>query len=113
MRVCLCLSVVSSLSFLLRYLNYIFCQGELPLPVVELIASMRCNGKDVDMEKAGPGFTLPADIGDLDLSISDLILYGCNLTGEPSSVSRIIQLFKILYVALYCLLAASLSYKCI
>ena len=39
-------------------------------------------GIDITMFKAGPGFTLPANIGDLDPAIAVLNLYNCNLTGE-------------------------------
>ena len=55
--------------------------GELPLPVVRLLASMRCVGKVVSMKRAGPGFTLPANIGDLDPAVTKLSLRECNLIG--------------------------------
>ena len=37
---------------------------------------------EVTMYRAGPGFTLPVNIGDLDPAIAELHLGGCNLTGE-------------------------------
>ena len=36
---------------------------------------------DVDMDEAGPGFTLPANIGDLDPAITELYWGRCCLAG--------------------------------
>ena len=55
--------------------------GELPLPVVCLLTFMQCMGKYVDITRAGPGFTLPANIGDLGQDITVLVLQECNLIG--------------------------------
>ena len=68
--------------------------GELPLPVVHLLADMRLIDLDefgnvphdydmaeIRMGDAGPGFTLPADIGDLDPAINELDLKYLGLTG--------------------------------
>ena len=55
--------------------------GDLPLPVLRLLSSMRHNGKSVDLKGAGPAFTLPANIGDMDPAIKELDLGECNLTG--------------------------------
>jgi len=55
--------------------------GDLPLPVVRLLSFMRRKGKFVDMRRAGPGFTLPANIGDLGPGITELDLGECNLIG--------------------------------
>ena len=38
-------------------------------------------GNHVTMFKAGPGFTLPANIGDLDRAITELNFRWCSLTG--------------------------------
>ena len=55
--------------------------GVLHLPVVRLFSS--CNGRlGLDVIKAGPGFSLPANIGDLDPAITDLNLSNCNLIGN-------------------------------
>ena len=50
--------------------------------MVRLLCLM-CNSDDriVSLYKAGPGFTLPDDIGDLDPTITELNLSECNLTG--------------------------------
>ena len=55
--------------------------GDLPLPVVRLLSFMRHRGKFVDMRRAGPGFTLPVNIGDLGPGITELDLGECNLIG--------------------------------
>ena len=77
--------------------------GELPLPVVRLFSRLRCrcisedsedgsfygsedesdeeDDAELYLEKAGPGFTLPANIGDLDPAVTVLDLSYCNLTG--------------------------------
>ena len=72
-------SLFYSQSFLFRLMHA--HAGELPLPVVRLLSSMRHNGKSVDRKGAGLGFTLPANIGDLDPDITELNLSGCNLIG--------------------------------
>ena len=57
--------------------------GDLPLPVVHLLSSMKRIYilKIVDLANAGRGFTLPANMGELDPAITELDLRGCNLTG--------------------------------
>ena len=55
--------------------------GDLPLPVVRLFCSMRCDEKEINLQAAGPGFTLPDNIGDLDPVITDIDLSECNLIG--------------------------------
>ena len=56
--------------------------GPLALPVVRLLCLLRNNeASHLDLCGAGPGFTLPADIGDLDPAITELELSECNLTG--------------------------------
>ena len=45
---------------------------------------------DKDMFKAGPGFTLPADIGDLDPAITKVDLSEWNLTGVYTRNSSIL-----------------------
>ena len=52
--------------------------------MVRLLCLMRNDDDDdriVSLHTAGPGFTLPADIGDLDPAITELNLSECNLTG--------------------------------
>ena len=39
------------------------------------------DANSVDLNAAGPGFTLPADIGDLDPAITAMDLSNCNLKG--------------------------------
>ena len=41
----------------------------------------KCKGNHVRMRGAGPGFTLPANIGDLDRAITELNFRWCSLTG--------------------------------
>ena len=53
--------------------------GELPLPVLHLFS--RLSGSIRLLSKSGPGFTLPANIGDLDPNLTFLNLGGCNLAG--------------------------------
>ena len=69
-------------------LSLFYCSGVLPLSVVSLISSMRCSRdcEGVCVEEAGPGFTLPANIGDLDPAITRLDLGHCNLTGAQFSL---------------------------
>ena len=56
--------------------------GELPLPVIRLLSSMGRNGRmGIRMKRAGPGFTLPANIGDLGQDIVVLDLRWCKLIG--------------------------------
>jgi hypothetical protein len=60
--------------------------GELPLPFVRLLSTMRVIQQTdssffANLEDAGPGFTLPANIGDLDTTVTVLDLSYCNLTG--------------------------------
>ena len=55
--------------------------GDLPLQVLRLLTSMRRNGDFIDLAKAGPGLTLPVNIGNLDSSITKLDLRECNLAG--------------------------------
>ena len=50
----------------------------MPLPVVRLFSNKMCR---IDLQDAGPGFTLPANIGDLGPEITQLNLSQCNLTG--------------------------------
>ena len=56
--------------------------------MVRLLCLMR-NDEDwiVSLYKAGPGFTLPADIGDLDPAIIRLDLSDCNLKGLEVEVA--------------------------
>ena len=54
--------------------------GELPLSVVRLFCKATFQ-RELDQE-AGLGFTLPADIGDLDPGITALDLRGRNLIGD-------------------------------
>ena len=54
-------------------------KGELPLPVLRLVSSMRCNGGKVDLEGAGPGFTRPPDM--YPAGVIELNLERCNLIG--------------------------------
>ena len=50
--------------------------------MVRLLCLMRNDDSSVaDLFEAGPGFTLPADIGDLDPTIIILDLFACNLKG--------------------------------
>ena len=56
--------------------------GDLPLPVVRLLSFMRLHGMFPDLAQTSPGFTLPANIGDLDPAITELVLRRCNLTGS-------------------------------
>ena len=59
--------------------------GELHVPVVRLFSALRlrcCSQVMLELEGVGPGFTLPANIGDLDQEITQLNLSGCNLTGN-------------------------------
>ena len=57
--------------------------GELPLPVVNLLSSMRSSdGKNFELKESGPGFILPADIGDLGPGITILNLSDGNLKGK-------------------------------
>ena len=51
--------------------------GDLPLPVILMLSSRGCN-----LKGAGPGFTLPVEIGDLDPGITKLNLRWFNLTGN-------------------------------
>ena len=55
--------------------------------MVRLLCLMR-NDEDwiVSLYKAGPGFTLPADIGDLDPAITELDLTYSNLIGVEIEV---------------------------
>ena len=73
--------------------------GELPLSVVHRFSALRCTqeGRGIgqsgdprilDLEAAGPGFTLPANIGDLDPAIRALILSNCNLIGNSQSINQ-------------------------
>ena len=55
--------------------------GDLPLPVIALFCSIQRDENSFNLRDAGPGFTLPANIGDLDPAITELDLRGCNLTG--------------------------------
>jgi hypothetical protein len=60
------------------------CVGPLALPVVRLLCLMRndaCRIVSLNIDTDGPGFTLPANIGDLDPTITELNLSDCNLTG--------------------------------
>ena len=60
------------------------------MPVLRLLSSMRCSGEDVevDVEDAGPGFALPADIDSLDSSVTHLDLAGCGLQGLLSGKGK-------------------------
>ena len=49
------------------------------MPVVRLFS--RLFGESIDLEDAGLGFTLPANIGDLDPGTTELNLSNCNLIG--------------------------------
>lgn len=55
--------------------------GELPLEVIELVSRMLSRRHTVRMEEAGPGFTLPANIGALNSAITALNLERCCLIG--------------------------------
>jgi hypothetical protein len=55
--------------------------GNLQVPVVRLLYAMRCDAKPIYLRDAGPGFTLPANIGDLGPGITELDLGECNLIG--------------------------------
>ena len=55
--------------------------GELPLQMVRLLTSLRCEKKGYDLRRAGPGFTLPANIGDFGPDNTELDLGGWNLIG--------------------------------
>ena len=61
--------------------------GDLPLPVVRLLSSMRsCDRKLVNVEDAGPGFTLPENMGDLGPAMTVLDLRNSNLIGTVAAV---------------------------
>ena len=50
-----------------------------------MLSSMKCNFKRPNLKDAGPGFTLPVNIGgldELDPAIRKLDLSMCNLTGK-------------------------------
>ena len=55
--------------------------GELSLPVVHLHASPRLKRAMFGLEVAGPGFTLPANIGDLNPAVATSDLSQCTLSG--------------------------------
>ena len=56
--------------------------GDLPPAVVLLFSAVRSRvGGCLLLKDAGPGFTLPADIGDSDPAITRLDLSGCGLKG--------------------------------
>ena len=67
--------------------------GDLSLPVVRLLSFMRRKGKFLNLRDAGPGFTLPANIGDLDPDIRELDLRECNLTGVLNYADICLLLF--------------------
>jgi len=67
--------------------------GDLPLPVVRLLSSMRYQVNFLDLIESGPGFTLPANIGDLDPDITELHLRDCNLIGTVYFVVLIFVIF--------------------
>lgn len=55
----------------------------IPLGVVVVLATKCSAGfREVYLGAAGPGFTLPEDIGDLSPAIRELKLPRCNLTGR-------------------------------
>ena len=72
---------------ILLELGFNFLAGDIPLAVVALLSKMRFDHRaetsegEISLANAGPGFTLPTNIGDLDSSISNLILTDCFLTG--------------------------------
>ena len=49
--------------------------------MVGLLSSLRFYDNIVEMDDAGPGFTLPENIGDLDPAVEELDLSSFNLTG--------------------------------
>ena len=65
--------------------------GELPIGVVRVFCMLRhCGDRQktqskLDLTHAGPGFTLPTNIGDLDAAIYHLNLSRCQLTGAVES----------------------------
>ena len=66
------------------------CAGPLALPVVRLLCLMRNDDDDdriVSLHTAGPGFTLPADIGDWDTAITRMDLSSCFLIGFEVEVA--------------------------
>ena len=67
--------------------------GDLSLPVVRLLSFMRRKGKFLNLRDAGPGFTLPANIGDLDPDIRELDLRECNLIGAVCFVNICLPFF--------------------
>ena len=62
--------------------------GDLPLAVIGSLNRLRSNSNSTYSElgdyMTNAGFTLPANIGDLDLAITCLDLSRCNLTGGRS-----------------------------
>jgi len=65
-----------------------FAAGELSLPVICLFSRLRCacysdheGFRLLNLENAGAGFTLPANIDDLDPTVANLDLIFCNLIG--------------------------------
>ena len=73
--------------------------GDLPLSVVRLFSSSQLTDefspgdKNLRLKNSGPGFTLPADISDLDPAISKLDLCCCNLSGFSFSKNRELAIF--------------------
>ena len=65
--------------------------GELPVPVIRLIANIHSNGgtKSVTFpgltNKSTMGFTLPENVGDLGPDITALDLSACNLAGATQT----------------------------
>ena len=64
--------------------------GDLPIAVIELISNMRSLDHTVsftyatdrpDDDVAGPGFTLPENLGELDPTITNLNLWKCCVIG--------------------------------
>ena len=77
-------------------------------------------GNHVTMFKAGPGFTLPANIGDLNPAITELNLLWCSLTGMnfgaqcrfialEELLSAAVELIPHIYHGIHLLLMVSLQ----
>ena len=66
-------------------MNYVFAYKLFTTPHFD---TMSCS--DMDLRRAGPGFTLPPNMGDLILDSGRLILPFCNLRGEiPESIGQL------------------------